>query len=308
MALGPQLVIDLLSLKRMDMIPPAAEIIEIGAQQLSNSFFEPETELVEIFELFEQQYDLKKLRRSNTVLNASGFAFLNDDAPSSRSFWEALGFNYASIDYDGHRNSTPLDLNRDQVPKVMKSKFDLVINSGTTEHIANQDHAFKVIHDLVKPGGLMIHDVPAGGMVTHGVIGYNMQFFFMLCRDNGYRVIDLGLVYCGRMTIHPDIIVSNAAFSHLPSHKDNRYALPLDPKLEVPVFMIRAVLQKTNDAQFVTPLDIPENINTRTRGGKTVSSVATQLAKAKSKGRDALRPLKNRMYGFAKAIKSRLIG
>ena len=298
MALGPQLIIDLLSLKRLNLIPDKAEIIEIGAQQLSNLFFEPKEELSLIFELFGRQYESKNYKTSSTAISSNGFSLLEDDAPSSRIFWEALGFSYSSIDYDGHRDSIALDLNRDDVPLEMRSKFDIVINSGTTEHIANQDHAFRVIHELVKPGGLMIHDVPAGGMVTHGVIGYNMQFFFMLCRENGYKVLDLGLVYCGDMPIHPDIIASNASFARMPSHKDTRYAVPLDTKLEVPIFMIRAVLQKNNNAHYVTPLDIPESLKLKIKKNNSVQSMIARYEKPKNQINTAYYLLKKRLMNL----------
>lgn len=32
---------------------------------------------------------------------------------------------------------------------------DLVVNWGSTEHVANHDHASHIIHDLTKPGDLM---------------------------------------------------------------------------------------------------------------------------------------------------------
>jgi hypothetical protein len=66
----------------------------------------------------------------------------------------------------------------------------------------------------------MIHDVPASGMMTHGMFGYNLQFFFVLCRDNRYEVLDLGLVHGGSSVIHGDIVGSNAQYARLPSHSD----------------------------------------------------------------------------------------
>jgi hypothetical protein len=62
-----------------------------------------------------------------------------------------------------HRGVTALDLNRDQVPYKLKAAFDLVVNAGTTEHVVTQDNAFRVIHDLTKAGGVMLHELPGGG-------------------------------------------------------------------------------------------------------------------------------------------------
>jgi hypothetical protein len=57
----------------------------------------------------------------------------------------------------------------------MRDAFDLVINAGTTEHVSNQENAFRVIHDLTKRGGMMNHEVPAGGMIDHGFFSYQAE-------------------------------------------------------------------------------------------------------------------------------------
>ena len=188
----------------------------------------------------------------------AGVEQLPDASPSSRTFWESLGYEYTAFEFEGHRNVERLDLNRDLVPRRLRSSFDLLVNAGTTEHVANQDNAFRVIHDLTKPGGLMIHDVPAGGMMTHGLFGYNMQFFWVLCRENDYEVLDLGLVHCGSAPIHVDVVTTNTQTARLAAHSDPRYSLPINSELAVPIFMIRAALRKANDRPYCTPLDLPE--------------------------------------------------
>ena len=75
----------------------------------------------------------------------------------------------------------------DQVPEGCRGKYRLVTNYGTTEHVANQLNAFKIIHDLTAVGGLMVHSVPAQGMFCHGLVNYNPKFFWMLARSNGYK-------------------------------------------------------------------------------------------------------------------------
>ena len=73
-----------------------------------------------------------------------GLQNFTNDAPLARSFWQALGFEHASIDIAG--NSTiRLDLNNDRVPETLRGAFDLVINAGTTEHLANQANVFRAI-------------------------------------------------------------------------------------------------------------------------------------------------------------------
>jgi SAM-dependent methyltransferase len=262
MALGPQLISDLVELKRGGNIPASGRVVEIGAQQLANSFLRATDDLNELYGLFGRtsaglRQALAALGSPDWVGFTAGVELLPDAAPSSRAFWESLGFSYSAVEYGGHRDSIALDLNRDDVPYDLASSFDLVVNAGTTEHVANQDNAFRIIHDLVAPGGLMIHDVPAGGMLTHGMLGYNLQFFFVLCRDNNYEVLDLGLVYCGSAEVNADVVTSNAQFARFANHRDPRYAIKMDPGLKVPIFMIRAILRKPKMQPYVTPLDLP---------------------------------------------------
>ena len=108
-------------------------------------------------------------------------------APHARNFWHWLGLGYAAIDIDGSPDAIPLDLNYDDIPKPEKGKYQLITNFGTTEHVANQLNAFKVIHDLTAVNGVMVHNLPAQGMLNHGLVNYNFKFFWMLARSNGYK-------------------------------------------------------------------------------------------------------------------------
>jgi hypothetical protein len=65
-----------------------------------------------------------------------------------------------------------IDLNRGRVPRRLRGAYDLVVNGGTTEHIANQMNAFRIIHNLVRVGGVMYHELPAGGLVDHSLVSY----------------------------------------------------------------------------------------------------------------------------------------
>jgi hypothetical protein len=256
MGLGPFLISNLIELRRAGQIPPGGRVVEIGAQQLSNAFLRERRELDELYRLFgKPPVELGEPQHQRSV---AGVEPLSDAAPSSRIFWESLGFDYAAVEYAGHRDAVALDLNSDSVPPPLRSSFDLVVNYGTTEHVANQDNAFRVIHDLARLGGLMFHNVPAGGMMTHGLFGYNIQFFWLLCRDNGYEVLDLGVNHCGSAAIHSDILGGNAQFARLAAHADPRFGRPMDADLHAPIFMIRAVLRKVAEQPFCTPLDVPK--------------------------------------------------
>jgi hypothetical protein len=62
-----------------------------------------------------------------------------------------------------------------------------VTNFGTTEHVANQLNALRIMHELAAPDGVMIHRVPSQGGFNHGLVNYTPKFFGMLARNNNYR-------------------------------------------------------------------------------------------------------------------------
>lgn len=248
MGLGAQFLDELIALKRSDAVT-TGKVIEIGAQQLANSFLRADGTLGEAYRLFDcRRPDLGTPRDAGIV---DGLEHQPDDAPSSRQFWESLGFNYACIDFGGLRDSFAVDLNRDAVPRRLRGTGDLVVNAGTTEHVANQDNAFRVIHDLTRRGGLMIHEVPAGGLFTHGLVSYNIKFFWHLCRENRYRVVSLRVDDSGTLPMPKDLIDSNLQFGG---------GIGAASDAEVRCFTIRAALRKSDDLAFVTPMDIPEKV------------------------------------------------
>jgi hypothetical protein len=93
---------------RAGLIRPGQRVIEIGAQQLADPFLLAGDELDAVFKLFG--------RRRPALGSPTGGTSLLSTAPSSRLFWESLGFSYSAIDFDGHRNSISLNLNCDDVP------------------------------------------------------------------------------------------------------------------------------------------------------------------------------------------------
>jgi hypothetical protein len=236
---------DLVELKRKGAVRSGGRVIEIGAQQLANNFLRQNDLLSECYMLFERpRVELGETTETRTANNVEELAASN---PDSRHFWRSIGFDYSTVDFDGHRDSTPLDLNRDRVPRRMRSTFDLVVNTGTTEHVANQDNAFRVMHDFCRPGGIMYHQVPAGGMMTHGLITYTPKFFWHLCRENDYEPLILRITSFPPNPVPQNIRDCNLAYQ-------GHDSISVD---QVPDFMIGAALRKRQDRAFVTPLDLP---------------------------------------------------
>jgi hypothetical protein len=106
----------------------------------------------------------------------------------ARVVYERLGmFEYTCIDLNGERGAMPLDLNT--VEWTWSDRFDIVTNHGTTEHVMNQLNCFRLMHDMTKLGGLMIHAVPTSGYYRHGFFSYSAVFFEDLAHANAYEII-----------------------------------------------------------------------------------------------------------------------
>lgn len=262
MGLSSFVLQDLVELKRRGALEGQSAVIEIGAQQLSNDFIRSTELLDELYSLYGRtKPDFGPTLDAGFV---DGLEAQADDAPSSRVFWKSLGFDYTSAEFDGHRESVEIDLNRDVAPRSLRGKFGITLNGGTTEHVANQDNAFRVLHDLTSVGGIMMHIVPAGGFMNHGLINYNMKFFWHLCRDNGYEVVLLRMVPFGAGDVPENILDSNRTYGGSFASTEGISG--------VPNLLIMASLRKNSDAPFNTPLDIPAELQRKTRSLRRFAS------------------------------------
>ncbi len=251
MGMGASTLPLLMALKRRGYIPNGSAVIEIGAQQLDESFVGATEDIVATGRFFGVTTPPPSFAwtgpRSDTNVLAG--------APLAREFWTWLGLNYASIDIDGSPGSISLDLNYDEVPTELVGRYDIVTNFGTTEHVANQLQSFKIIHDLAAAGALMLHVLPAGGMPNHGLVSYNPKFFWMLGRSNGYKIAFMTMGQSDRDAGLPDDLVEFLAL-YEPQAKSEFAAYTL------PMTSVVVALQKVFDTPFVAPLDVPTGTTT----------------------------------------------
>src|SRR5712691_4666411 len=116
MGVGPQDLDVLFRLREEGYIPDRASVIEIGAQQLANSFLEAHQKIESVGRCFRTEKALSLPVPKPAATVHGGMEHLDAAAPLARDFWLWLGFDYASIDIDGSPGSIPLDLNYDDVP------------------------------------------------------------------------------------------------------------------------------------------------------------------------------------------------
>jgi hypothetical protein len=234
MGIGSVVLRDLIELKRGGWLDDVTNLVEIGDQQLSDAFI-TSPDFPEIFRLF------GRLAPPLHPVGENNFHL----APTSSAFWNALGIKRTAVDLVG--DAVRIDLNSGRVPRAMRKRFDLLINTGTTEHVINQLNAFSIMHDLCRPGAVMYHELPAGGLIDHGFFAYQPKFFQYLSEANGYTII----------------------FSNYWTYQ----GAPLPEYLRKPIVqhdipdcVLRVALRKSGSGRFVVPMDMPEQPTNGTRG------------------------------------------
>jgi hypothetical protein len=239
MALGSKELPLLVKLLEERRIRPGGAVMEIGAQEISGSFLE-QRDLLPV---------IARLHGVGAPCPLPEVAGEGHPAPA-RLFWSWLGYRYACIDLDGTPGALPLDLNHAAVPVRHRRRYQLVTNFGTTEHVANQLNAFKVIHDLTATGGVMLHNLPAQGMFNHGLVNYNPKFFWLLARSNRYRLLHFSFnTGADGYALPANILDAMTPFDadgvkRLESYRGTDCGLVV-------------ALEKTSRAPFVAPLDVP---------------------------------------------------
>jgi hypothetical protein len=233
-------------------------VMEIGAQQIENDLLESADTLKKLANAFNVPPFPPKPTWKVTQRNflASGMEHLSANAPHARELYEHLGLRYDCVDLDDSFHSIKLDLNYDSVPPRLKSQYSLVTNFGTTEHAVNQLNAFKIMHDFVSRGGVMIHTVPFQGFPAHGLFCYAMQFFWMLCRSNLYKVLDVNLIAWNKFKMPDNILAFAQDNSRIFRNKQHVKTIEFQDVLIV------IVLQKAYAIDFVPPIDVPNSATT----------------------------------------------
>ena len=122
------------------------------------------------------------------------------DGFTGKEHFTNKGFNHASVDLNGEDGALALDLRQPELFYEFRCKYDVVTNLGTTEHVEpidKQYECFSIIHDVVKPNGIMIHLVPnarelevSGAWFNHCNIYYTDEFFDALAKECNYTVLD----------------------------------------------------------------------------------------------------------------------
>ena len=168
-------------------------------------------------------------------------------APHVGLFYKALGFGlYEAIDINSRDDTLVMDLNTDLREHYGFTRtYDLVLNTGTSEHVFNQAAFLRNAHALAAPGAVMAHVVPFTGYVNHGFFNYQPGLFLDLAAANGYRVHSLEVA--DRDGVLLDLMKANDVATHF------LHFVGLTTRNERGNTFLVAVMQKQTEGAFVIP-------------------------------------------------------
>jgi SAM-dependent methyltransferase len=112
-------------------------------------------------------------------------AYLSDAA-----FYAALGFNESvSLDFSDFEGADVLfDMNRPDTPAELCDRFDTVLDCGTLEHVFHFPNALGNCFRALKPGGRVVHFLPAANWLDHGFYSFSPTVLADFYAANGWDV------------------------------------------------------------------------------------------------------------------------
>jgi hypothetical protein len=108
----------------------------------------------------------------------------------SEGFFKILGAGKVdSMDYSDYEKAEIIhDLNV-AIPQAMHQKYNVVLDSGTLEHVFNFPVAIKSCMDALEVGGTYIGVTPANNMMGHGFYQFSPELFYRIfSAENGFEV------------------------------------------------------------------------------------------------------------------------
>lgn len=116
------------------------------------------------------------------------------------SLYEMLGFaSSCRIDQsDYERADEQLDLNQRETPEHLREAFDVVLDSGTIEHVFEIGQALRHCLAMTRPGGRIIHLTPASNSVNHGLYSVSPTLYEDFYTTSGCELERLWLCRCSR--------------------------------------------------------------------------------------------------------------
>lgn len=146
----------------------------------------------------------------------------------SKEYFTALGCRHTTIDLNMKEGALPIDLRKsikDNDTHNLINSSDIILDSGTSEHVEYQYMNWKNLYDITKEGGVFLHVLPkVGHWVNHCEYKYDIDFFEQLAKANEYEIIEISNSYvekdiCAAMKKTSNKgFMSEGEFNKLPIH------------------------------------------------------------------------------------------
>ncbi len=118
---------------------------------------------------------------------------------TGKEYFENREVFHTSFDLNGQHGAIRVDLSKPIRKPEWLGAFDIVTNSGTSEHVepfGSQYECFMNIHNCLRQGGIAVHMVPdiveleqRGRWKNHCSYYYSHEFFALLAELNGYDLL-----------------------------------------------------------------------------------------------------------------------
>jgi SAM-dependent methyltransferase len=159
---------------------------------------------------------------------------------SAQVLYELLGATeYRCVDLNGEHHAIAHDLNTPFEDRSLWGTFDLVTDHGAAEHAFDVAEAYRTVHRLCRPGGLII--AIQAVVNGNGYYCFEPSFYEGLAAANGYKIL------------FSSYVIGSAGAS-------GQHHVPLSEEVvscfdsgKLGLLAICYVLQRTTDADFVTP-------------------------------------------------------
>ncbi len=121
--------------------------------------------------------------------------FANPDDEYSERFFEKLGFSSVdSMDFSEFEGASIVQDLSAPVPETLEQKFDVIYDGGTCEHIFDLPTAYRNIHKMLKPGGVLIGHSPCNNWVNHSFYQLNPEIVYGFWEKSlGYSILHCSL-------------------------------------------------------------------------------------------------------------------
>jgi SAM-dependent methyltransferase len=113
----------------------------------------------------------------------------------AETFFQKIGFaSVDSIDVSDFENASIVQDLAGKLPKSLESKFDVIYDGGTCEHIFDLPTAYRNIHKMLKPGGVLIGHSPCNNWINHSFYQINPEMAYGFWEKTmGYELLHCSL-------------------------------------------------------------------------------------------------------------------